>query len=84
MCIVAQKNIRVYKYAKRTTMWLLLIIVLSLETPQKHKGSIQNFYTSEAECRSELDAATKALQLKNSQVSGTCTFRDYLTPNRTF
>jgi hypothetical protein len=40
--------------------------------------------TSELECRSELDAAIKALQLKNSQVSGTCTFRDYLTPNRTF
>jgi hypothetical protein len=65
-------------------MWLLLIIVLSTETPQKHKGSVQNFYTSESECRSELDASVKALQLKNSQVSGTCTFRDYLTPNRTF
>lgn len=65
-------------------MWLLLIVVLSVETPQKHKGSIQNFYISESECRAELDAALKALQLKNSQVSGTCTFRDYLTPNRTF
>lgn len=65
-------------------MWLLLIIVLSTETPQKHKGSIQNFYTLESECRFELETALKSLQLKNSQVSGTCTFRDYLTPNRTF
>lgn len=65
-------------------MWLLLIVVLSTETPQKHKGSVQNFYVSELECRSELDAVLKSLQLKNSQVSGTCTFRDYLTPKRTF
>ena len=65
-------------------MWLLLIIVLSSELPHKHKGSIQNFYVSESECRFELDAALKALQLKNSQISGSCTFRDYLTPNRTF
>ena len=65
-------------------MWLLLIVVLSTETPQKHKGSVQNFYVTESECRSELDIALKALQLKNSRASGTCTFRDYLTPNRTF
>jgi hypothetical protein len=65
-------------------MWLLLIVVLSSEPPHKHKGSVQNFYVSESECRSELAAALKSLQLKNSQSSGSCTFRDYLTPNRTF
>jgi hypothetical protein len=64
-------------------MWLLLIIVLGSEPPHKHRGSIQNFYTSESECRTDL-AAVQALQLKGAKVSGTCEFRDYLTPNRTF
>jgi hypothetical protein len=64
-------------------MWLLLIIVLGAEPPHKHRGSIQNFYTSESECRTDL-AAVQALQLKGIKVSGTCEFRDYLTPNRTF
>jgi len=65
-------------------MWLLLIIVLSAESPYNHRGSVQNFYTSETECRSELAAAVKALYLKGTQVSGTCEFRQYLTPKRTF
>lgn len=65
-------------------MWLLLIIVLSAESPHNHRGSIQNFYTSEAECKTELAAAMKALYLKGTQVTGSCTYRDYLTPNRTF
>jgi hypothetical protein len=64
-------------------MWLLLIIVLGSDPPHKHRGSIQNFYTSESECRTDL-AAVQALQLKSTKVSGTCEFRDYLTPNRTF
>ena len=65
-------------------MWLLLIVILNSEPPYKHKGSVQNFYTSESECRSELAAAMKALTLKETRLTGTCTFRDYLTPNRTF
>lgn len=65
-------------------MWLLLIIVLSSEPPHKHKGSVQNFYTSEAECQKELAIAIQALNLKNTQVQGSCSFRDYLTPNKTF
>jgi hypothetical protein len=64
-------------------MWLLLIIVLGSEPPHKHRGSIQNFYTSESECKTDL-AAVQALQLKGTKVSGSCEFRDYLTPNRTF
>jgi hypothetical protein len=64
-------------------MWLLLIIVLGSDPPHKHRGSIQNFYTSESECKMDL-AAVQALQLKGTKVSGTCEFRDYLTPNRTF
>ncbi len=65
-------------------MWLLLIIVLGAEPPYNHRGSVQNFYTSESECRVELAAAVKALHLKNTQVTGSCQFRDYLTPRRTF
>jgi len=65
-------------------MWLLLIIVLSADAPHNHRGSVQNFYTSETECRSELAAAVQALHLKGGQVSGTCEFRQYLTPKRTF
>lgn len=65
-------------------MWLLLIIVLSSEPPYRHKGSVQNFYTSEAECKKELAIAIQALHLKNTQVTGNCSFRDYLTPNKTF
>lgn len=65
-------------------MWLLLIIVLSSEPPYRHKGSVQNFYTSEAECKRELEGAMRALYLKQTQVTGSCSFRDYLTPNKTF
>jgi len=65
-------------------MWLLLIIVLSSEPPYRHKGSVQNFYLSKAECEKELSAAVKALFLKDTQVTGSCTFRDYITPNSTF
>lgn len=65
-------------------MWLLLIIVLSSEPPYRHKGSVQNFYTSEAECQKELATAIQALHLKNTQVTGNCSFRDYITPNKTF
>ena len=65
-------------------MWLLLIVVLSSEPPYNHRGSVQNFYISETECRSELAAAVKALYLKGTQVSGSCEFREYLTPRRTF
>jgi hypothetical protein len=65
-------------------MWLLLIIVLGSEPPYKHRGSVQNFYTTESECRTDLAAALQALQLKGTKVSGSCEFRDYLTPNRTF
>lgn len=65
-------------------MWLLLIIVISSEPPYRHKGAVQNFYISEAECRSELAAAMQALHLKNTQLTGSCEFRDYLTPKRTF
>lgn len=65
-------------------MWLLLIIVLSSEPPYRHKGSVQNFYTSEAECQKELTVTIQALNLKNTKVTGSCSFRDYLTPNKTF
>lgn len=65
-------------------MWLLLIIILGLEPPHNHRGSVQNFYISESECRAELAAAVKALHLKDTQVSGNCEFREYLTPKRTF
>ena len=65
-------------------MWLLLIIVLSSEPPYNHRGSVQNFYISESECRTELSKATQALYLKGTQVSGSCEFREYLTPKRTF
>ena len=65
-------------------MWLLLIIVLSSEPPYRHKGAIQNFYMTESECRTELAAAIKGLNLKNTQLTGTCEFRDYLTPKQTF
>lgn len=65
-------------------MWLLLIIVLSSEPPYRHKGSVQNFYLTQAECEKELAGAMKALFLKNTQISGSCTFRDYITPNSTF
>ena len=65
-------------------MWLLLIIVLSSEPPYRHKGSVQNFYTTESECRKELTKAMQAIFLKDTQVTGSCTFRDYITPNKTF
>jgi hypothetical protein len=65
-------------------MWLLLIIVLGSEPPYNHRGSVQNFYKSESECRKELADAVNALYLKGTQVTGSCEFRDYLTPNRTF
>jgi len=65
-------------------MWLLLIIVLSSEPPYRHKGSVQNFYISESECQKELTKAMQALYLKNTQVTGSCSFRDYITPNKTF
>lgn len=65
-------------------MWLLLIIILGSEPPYRHRGSVQNFYITESECRTELATSMKALHLKGTQVSGSCEFRDYLTPNRTF
>ena len=65
-------------------MWLLLIIILGSEPPYNHRGSVQNFYISELECRAELSSAVKALHLKDTQVSGSCEFREYLTPKRTF
>lgn len=65
-------------------MWLLLIIVLSSDPPHNHKGAVHNYYASEAECKTELAAAMKALYLKNTQVTGSCEFREYLTPKRTF
>ena len=65
-------------------MWLLLIIVLSSEPPYNHRGSVQNFYVSETECRTELATAMKSLFLKGTQISGSCEFREYLTPRRTF
>jgi hypothetical protein len=65
-------------------MWLLLIIVLSSESPYNHRGSVQNFYISENECRTELSKAVQALYLKGTQVTGSCEFREYLTPKRTF
>ena len=65
-------------------MWLLLIIILGSEPPHKHRGAVQNFYISEFECKTELAAAIQALNLKGTQVSGSCEFRDYLTPNPTF
>ena len=65
-------------------MWLLLIIVLSSEPPFRHKGSVQNFYLTKIECEKELSGAMKALFLKDTQITGSCTFRDYLTPNPTF
>jgi hypothetical protein len=65
-------------------MWVLLIIVLSSEPPYRHKGSVNNFYLTESECRKELTKAMQALYLKDTQISGNCTFKDYLTPNKTF
>lgn len=65
-------------------MWLLLIIVLSSEPPYNHRGTVQNFYISETECRSELVRAMKSLYLTGTQISGSCEFREYLTPQRTF
>jgi hypothetical protein len=65
-------------------MWVLLIIVLSLDPSPKHKGSVMNFYTTEAECQEQLAMAMKALNLKDSKVTGNCTFKDYITPNKTF
>ena len=43
-----------------------------------------NFYTTEAECQEQLAMAMKALNLKDSKVTGNCTFKDYITPNKTF
>lgn len=65
-------------------MWLLLIIVLSAEPPYNHRGSVQNFYITETECKAELTKALNALYLKGTQVTGSCEFREYLTPKRTF
>ncbi len=65
-------------------MWLLLIIVLSAEPPYGHRGSLQNFYVSEAQCRSELALTLAALRLSGTQITGTCEFRSYLTPHKTF
>lgn len=65
-------------------MWLLLIIVLGAEPPYGHRGSVQNFYTSEQQCRAELSKAMSALFLTGTQLTGSCEFRSYLTPNKTF
>lgn len=65
-------------------MWLMLIIILGSEHPYGHRGTVQNFYTSESLCRQELAQAVTALRLTGVQVTGTCEFRSYLTPNRTF
>jgi hypothetical protein len=59
-------------------MWLLLIVVLTSTPPHKHMGSIFNTYKTEAECNREMDAVKEALQLKNSKVTASCTFKDYL------
>lgn len=65
-------------------MWLLLIIVLGSEPPYGHRGSIQNFYTTEQQCNQELRAVIAALSLTGTQITGSCEFRSYLTPKKTF
>lgn len=57
---------------------------MSSEPPYRHKGSVYNFYINEAECKEQLANAMKSLYLRNTQISGSCTFKDYLTPNSTF
>jgi hypothetical protein len=59
-------------------MWLLLIVVLTSTPPHKHMGSIFNTYKTEAECTREMDAAKETLKLKNSKITASCTFKDYL------
>ena len=67
-----------------TCMWMLLLVVLSIETPNNHKGSVFNLYRTESECLAEKDRAVSALTLKGTKVSASCTYKDYLTPNSTF
>ena len=65
-------------------MWILLLIVLSSEPPHKHKGSIFNLYRTEAECKADMEKAVASLSLKDTKITASCTFKDYLTPNQTF
>jgi hypothetical protein len=41
-------------------------------------GSIFNTYKTEAECNREMNAVKESLQLKNSKVTASCTFKEYL------
>ncbi len=77
--------VSIISFTNKYIMWVLLIIVLSSEPPYRHKGAVHNFYTSEAECKQQLGTVMKALyELKNTQISGDCTFKDYITPKKTF
>lgn len=56
-------------------MWMLLIVVLSSTPPHNHKGSIFNLYTTETECKQEMNRMLTSIDLKNTKITGNCTFK---------
>jgi hypothetical protein len=79
-----QQNDCLFDNCINSNMWLLLIIVLNSTPPHNHKGSIFNTYTTEAECENEKGRILSTLTLKNSKITASCSYKDYLTPNKTF
>ena len=74
---VGEPAVSAYSYSKTEQGFFSVRFLLD-------KGSVNNFYLTEAECKKELTKAMQALFLKDTQISGHCTFKDYLTPNKTF
>lgn len=59
-------------------MWLLVIIVLSVNAPYVSRGTLAIPYRTQTECQRQLEQVQTSLKFTNNNVTASCTFRGYI------